>query len=136
MNIETVYPRVAKILSEVLAIDEEKIALNKRLITDLGAESIDFLDFTFQLEREFGVKIPLKQIQKEVRGSLTDVEFEQNGIVTPAGIQTLKQYLTEIPPEFFTSQLKVNEIPKLFTVATFCKLVVNAMLKQAEPVAS
>lgn len=134
MDIQTVYPRVAKIVSEVLAIDEEDIALKKRLITDLGAESIDFLDLIFQLEREFKIKAPLRQIEKEARGSLTEGEFEQNGLVTAAGMQVLKNQLSEIPAEFFKENMKVSEIPTLFTVETFCKIVVNAMTKQSQPI--
>ena len=130
MDVQTVYPRVAKIISEVLAIDEDQIALNKRFINDLGAESIDFLDFVFQLEREFGIKTPLRQVEKEARGSLTDAEFEQNGVVTPAGLKVLREFLSEVPEAYFKPNLKVNEIPTLFTVETFCKLVVNALNKQ------
>lgn len=130
MDTETIYPRVAKIVAEVLAIDEDQIALKKRLIHDLGAESIDFLDLIFQLEREFKIKAPIRQIEKEARGSLTDAEFEQNGMVTPAGVKVLKEQLSEVPDEFFKANLKVNEIPTLFTVETFCKIVINALAKQ------
>lgn len=130
MDIESVYPRVAKIISEVLAVDESKVELKKRLINDLGAESIDFLDLIFQLEREFKIKAPLRQIEKEARGSVSDAEFEQNGIVTPLGLDVLKKQLSEVPEELFKSNLKVNEIPTLFTVETFCKIVVNAMQQQ------
>lgn len=132
MDTQTVYPRVASIISEVLAIDEDQIAMNKRLITDLGAESIDFLDFIFQLEREFGIKTPIRQIEKDARGNLTDAEFEQNGVVTPAGMEMLKSHLSEVPAEFFKPNLKVNEIATLFTVETFCKLVIRALQKQRE----
>jgi acyl carrier protein len=134
MDMQTVYPRVAKIISEVLVIDESKIAMTKRLIADLGAESIDLLDLIFQLEREFKIKVPLRQIEKEARGTLSDAEFEQNGVVTAEGMKTLSQHLTEVPAEFFKANLKVNEIPTLFTVGTFCKIVVNAVAKQNQPV--
>lgn len=130
MNVENVYPRVAKIISDVLSIDENEISLKKSLIKDLGAESIDFLDLIFQLEREFKIKAPLRQIEKEARGNLSEGEFEQNGVVTKAGLEVLKQHLSEVPQENFKDNLKVKEIPTLFTVETFCKIVVNAIEKQ------
>ena len=130
MNVENVYPRVAKIISDVLSIDENEISLKKSLIKDLGAESIDFLDLIFQLEREFKIKAPLRQIEKEARGNLSEGEFEQSGIVTPAGLAVLKQHLSEVPQENFKDNFKVKEIPTLFTVETFCKIVVNAIEKQ------
>lgn len=130
MNIENVYPRVAKIISDVLSVDEAEISLNKSLIKDLGAESIDFLDLIFQIEREFKIKAPLRQIEKEARGNLSEAEFEQNGVVTLAGLAVLKQHLSEVPQKYFKDNLKVKEIPTLFTVETFCKIVVNAKAKQ------
>src|SRR4029077_1760380 len=123
MTIEQVYPRVKEIIAEVLVIEADKIDLKKQLIVDLGAESIDFLDLVFQLEREFGIKIPRGQLEKNARGALSNEEFEQNGVITEKGMQALKQYLNEVPAEWFKPNMKVNEIPLLFTVETFCKIV-------------
>ena len=130
MNVDNVYPKVREIIADVLVIDEEEIAKNHRLISELGAESIDFLDLVFQLEKEFAIKIPRGQLEKNARGDLTEEEFERNGIITPKGIQALKTYFNEVPIEYFKPQLKVNEIPTLFTVETFCKLVVIAASEQ------
>src|SRR3990167_1991550 len=131
MNIDSVYPKVREIIADVLVIDEEEISKNKRLIADLGAESIDFLDLVFQLEKEFGIKIPRGQLEKNARGSLAEDEFERGGVLTQKGMQVLKDYLNEVPAEYFKVNLKVNEIPMLFTVETFCKLVVSALNEQA-----
>ena len=126
MEVQSVYPQVASIIADVLVVDEAEVALNKRLIEDLGAESIDFLDLIFQLEKTFNVKIPRGQIEKDARGQLSDAEFEQNGVITERGLAALKSYLSEIPAENFKSGLKNNEIPTLFTVETMCKLVLRA----------
>lgn len=130
MDVQSVYPGVAKIIADVLVVDESDVALDKRLIADLGAESIDFLDLIFQLEKEFKIKIPRGQIEKEARGSLSDAEFEQGGVLTDQGVATLKNYLSEISEENFKANMKVNEIPMLFTVETMCKLVVSAKAKK------
>ncbi len=125
-----VYPKVREIIADVLVIDQEDISLNSRLITDLGAESIDFLDLVFQLEKEFKIKIPRGQLEKNARGDLTEDQFEKGGVITAEGLEALKNYLTEVPAEQFKSNMKVNEIPMLFNVETFCKLVVAAMVQQ------
>lgn len=130
MNIENIYPKVQEIIADVLVIDEADVNLNSRLIADLGAESIDFLDLVFQLEKEFSVKIPRGQLEKNARGVLSEDEFETGGILTPAGMVALKNYLNEVPEEYFTPNLKVNEIPMLFTVETFCKLIIAAKATQ------
>jgi len=127
MNVESVYPKVQAIIADVLVLDEEEVSLNSRLIADLGAESIDFLDLIFQLEKEFSIKIPRGQLEQNARGSLAEDEFENNGVLTEKGMDAIKNYLSEVPAEHFTSAMKVNEIPTLFTVETFCKLVVSAV---------
>lgn len=136
MNVESVYPKVREIIADVLVIDEEEITQNSRLISDLGAESIDFLDLVFQLEKEFSIKIPRGQLEKNARGDLAEDEFERGGVLTPAGMDALKDYLSEVPAEHFKPNLKVNEIPMLFTVESFCKLIVAAKQEKAvtEPV--
>lgn len=126
MNVESVYPKVKEIIADVLVTDESEINLNSRLISDLGAESIDFLDLVFQLEKAFAIKIPRGQLEKNARGSLAEDEFEKKGVLTDAGLQALKNYLSEVPDEDFKPNMKVNEIPLLFTVETFCKLIVSA----------
>lgn len=130
MTTDDIYPRVAHIVADVLAIDESKVDPDKRLVADLGAESIDYLDLIFRLEREFGVKIPRGQIEKEARGSLSDDQFEQGGVVTSAGLEALKQSMPEIPADFFKTGLKVNEIPTLFTVKSLCAWVLRAKEQQ------
>jgi len=127
MNIEGVYPKVREIIADVLVIDEEEVSLNSRLIADLGAESIDFLDLVFQLEKEFDIKIPRGQLEKNARGHLAEDEFEKGGVLTTEGMTALKNYLSEVPAEHFKANMKVNEIPMLFTVETFCKLIVAAV---------
>lgn len=130
MNVAEVYPKVREIIADVLVIDEEEISLNSSLIEDLGAESIDFLDLVFQLEKEFKIKIPRGQLEKNARGDLAEDEFEKGGILTTSGSQALKNYLSEVPADRFKENMKVNEIPVLFTVETFCKLVISAIAQQ------
>ena len=136
MNVETVYPKVREIVAEVLVIDEDEISLNSRLIADLGAESIDFLDFVFQLEKEFAIQIPRGQLEKNARGHLTEEQFETGGVISEEGIAALKNYLSEVPEEHFKPNMKVAEIPMLFTVETFCKLIVAAKASEATSVAA
>jgi acyl carrier protein len=130
MNVESIYPKVKQIVADVLVIDEEEVSLNSRLIVDLGAESIDFLDLVFQLEKEFSIKIPRGQLEKNARGDLSEDEFEKGGVLTDKGMVALKKYLNEVPSEYFKPSMKLNDIPTLFTVGTFCKLIVAALAEK------
>ena len=131
MTIESVFPKVREIIADVLVIEESDVSLESRLIADLGAESIDFLDLVFQLEKEFSIKIPRGKLEKNARGELTEEEFEKSGVLTSKGLVALKAYLSEVPAEHFKDNMKVNEIPMLFTVETFCKLIVAAVSEQS-----
>lgn len=129
-NVETIFPKVREIIADVLVIDEDDITPDAKLITQLGAESIDFLDLLFQLEKEFNVKIPRGQIVDDVRSELNGAEFESQGVVTTQGYAALKQHMSEVNPADFPATLKVNDIPSLFTVTTICKIVLNAQKKE------
>jgi acyl carrier protein len=125
-EIAAVYPKVAQIIADALGADAAAVKLDVPLIEGLDAESIDFLDLVFRLERAFGVKIPRGKIVEDARGDLPESDFEQKGIVTDAGLQRLREFLSEVPAERFRAPLKSADIPRLFTPETFCKVVVRA----------
>jgi len=126
-EVSTIFPRVAQAIADALGRDVSDVRLESRLIDDLNAESIDFLDIVFRLERAFGVKIPRGQIVENARGDLPETEFAVNGYVTDAGLERLRRYLDEVPPERFRSPFRAGDIPLLFTVETFVKLVARAL---------
>ena len=110
-DILAVLPTVSATIADALGCDLEDVKPDASLIDDLDAESIDFLDMVFRLERAFKVKIPRGKIVENARGTLTEAEFEQNGLVTDAGLAQLRAYLSEVPPERFRSPTKVKDIP-------------------------
>ena len=130
-DIQAVHPKVSQIVCEALGRDPETLDLSARLIDDLGAESIDYLDIVFRLERAFKVKIPRGQITKDARGDLSEEEFQEGGALTARGLERLRSYLTEVPPDRIQPGLKVGDIPALFNIETFCRLVVRAQKQKA-----
>ena len=125
-EIMAVYPTVAATIADALGCDVEDVKLDVSLIEGLDAESIDFLDLVFRLERAFKVKIPRGKIVEDARGDLPEAEFEEKGIVTEAGMTRLRTFLSEVPSDRIKSPLKVADVPRLFTAETFCKLVVRS----------
>ena len=118
-EIMAVYPKVAETMADALGCDVDDIEPNVSLIEGLDAESIDFLDMVFRLERAFKIKIPRGKIVENARGDLPESEFEQNGIVTEKGLVQLRDYLSEVPADRFRTPMKVADIPRLFTPTTF-----------------
>src|SRR5262245_65280651 len=131
-EVQAVFPRVAETMADALGCDIDQVKLEVSLIEGLDAESIDFLDMVFRLERAFKIKIPRGKIVENARGSLTEAEFEQKGVVTDVGMSQLRAYLSEVPADRFKVPMKVKDIPRLFTPETFCKLVVAAQT-EAKP---
>ncbi len=131
-EIEAVYPTVAETIADALGCDADEVELDISLIDGLDAESIDFLDLVFRLERAFKIKIPRGRIVEDARGDLPEEEYEQDGIVTAAGMERLRAFLTEVPADRFSEPMRSADVPRLFTTETFCKLVVRAQREAAE----
>jgi acyl carrier protein len=125
-QIDAVFPKVAQTIADALGCDVEDVQAKVPLIEGLDAESIDFLDLVFRLEKGFGVKIPRGKIVEDARGPLAEAEFESKGIVTEAGLARLREFLTEVPAERFKTPMKAGDVPRLFTPETFCKVVIRA----------
>lgn len=130
-QVDEIFPTVAKTIADALGCEVDEVKAEASLIEDLGAESIDFLDLVFRLERAFKVKIPRGKIIEDARGDLPEAQFEQKGVVTEAGLARLKQFLSEVPADRFKTPLKTTDIPRLFTAETFAKLVLRARSEQA-----
>ena len=130
-EIMAVFPTVQKTVADALGCDVEDIEIDVSLIEGLDAESIDFLDLIFRLERAFKVKVPRGKIIEDVRGDMSVEDFEQNGLLTEKGLARLREYLSEIPDDQFKPGMRVDAIARLYTPETFCKLVIRAQRAQA-----
>ncbi len=114
-NQDEIYTKVSATLVEALNVDEEEIKPTSTLQGDLGAESIDFLDIVFRLEREFGIKIPRGELFPESIFS-GDPEFVQDGKVTDQGLAELRERMPFADLSHFEKNREVSAISDLFTV--------------------
>lgn len=112
---DEIYGRVAKVLVESLNADEDDLMPTATLQGDLGAESIDFLDIVFRLEREFGIQIPRGELFPEsvFRG---DPEFVVDGKVTDKGIAELRSRMPYADLGSLDRDRRLTAVPDLFTV--------------------
>src|SRR3954462_9681337 len=112
---DEIYTKVSATLVEALNVDEDEIQPTSTLQGDLGAESIDFLDIVFRLEREFGIKIPRGELFPEsiFQG---DPDFVQNGRVTEKGLEELRQRMPFADLSGFEKSPEVTRLSDLFTV--------------------
>jgi acyl carrier protein len=119
---EEIFHKVSATLVEALNVDEEEIQPDSTLQGDLGAESIDFLDIVFRLEREFGIKIPRGELFPEsiFQG---DPEFVQNGRVTEKGLQELRDRMPFADLSHFEQNPEMGRLSDLFTVDLIARYI-------------
>ncbi|HKI33161.1 MAG TPA: acyl carrier protein [Gemmataceae bacterium] len=119
---DEIYEKVSATLVEALNVDEDEVTPEATLQGDLGAESIDFLDIVFRLEREFGIKIPRGELFPEsiFQG---DPEFVQNGKVTDKGLSELRARMPFADLGDFEKNPEVGQISDLFTVELITRYI-------------
>lgn len=126
------FERIRDAIAVALAVDAEDIKRDTNLILDLGAESIDFLDIIFRLEKEFDIKIPRGEIERRTRGAMSDEEFAVNGRLTDAALEQIRIMMPEVPVDAIVSGLMVRDIPRLMTAASFERIVEEQISKRSE----
>lgn len=118
---EEVFERVRDELVDALAVDDDEVTPEATMVGDLGAESIDFLDIVFKLEKAFNIEIPRSELFPE--DILTNAEYVKDGKVTPAGVEALKKRMPFADLTKFESNPQVQEFGNLLTVSDLCRYV-------------
>jgi len=121
MAAEEVFDKVREALVEALGVDDDEVTPDATLIGDLGAESIDFLDIVFRLEKSFGIEIPRAELFPE--DILTNAEYVEDGRVTNTGVAELKKRMPFADLTKFEANPLVQEFGNLLTVNDMCRYV-------------
>jgi acyl carrier protein len=129
MTHDDIYAKVKDVLIDALGVDDDEITPTAVIKDDLGAESIDFLDIMFRLEKAFGIKIPKGELMPENVAS--DPTFVQDNRLTPTGIAMLKDKMPHSDFTTFEADPTVDNMSKLFTVEAIVKYVEGKLKQQA-----
>ena len=127
MDQDTVFHGVRECIVKALDVPAESIRMDSRIMEDLGADSLDLLDLTFQLERRFGVSISPRDIERRAGAVLGGAPLEVDGVYTPEGIAALRAAMPEIPPEELPDGLTTADLPRRVRVATMVSLVARLL---------
>lgn len=119
---EEIYGKVTNVLVEALNVDESDIAPTATLQGDLGAESIDFLDILFRLERDFDIDIPRGELfpSSVFKG---DPDFVQDGRVTDLGMIELRSLMPYADLTAFEKDRRLTCVSDLFTVEFLARYI-------------
>ena len=115
MTRDDIFAKVSDQLQDALGVDDDEVTPDATLTGDLGAESIDFLDIVFRLEKTFVIKIPRGELFPENLAA-ADSNFVQDGVVTDEGLAELREKMPHADVDALAADPKVERIPELFTV--------------------
>jgi acyl carrier protein len=122
MSQDEIFQKVTNTLVDALGVDEEEVTSAATLTGDLGAESIDFLDIVFRLEKNFGIKIPRGDLFPDEK-LFTDPAFVQDGRMTEEGLAELRRRMPYADIDAFAENPEVQRISQLFTVEMIVRYI-------------
>ncbi|MBR6435835.1 MAG: acyl carrier protein [Thermoguttaceae bacterium] len=120
---EEIFKTIQETLVEALGLDEDEVTEDATLVADLGAESIDFLDIVFRLEKAFDIKIPREELFPQ--DILTNAEFVEDGKLNEAGLAELKKRMPFADLDKFAENPKIQEFGNILTVGDMVRFVAS-----------
>lgn len=121
MSQDEIFSKVRQVLVDALGVDDDEVTADATLRGDLGAESIDFLDIAFRLEKAFTIKINQGEMFPD--NVLSDTNFVQNGRITPNGLAELKKRMPHADLSKLEADPDVNKVGDVFTVDAVVRFV-------------
>ncbi len=122
-----IFEKVRACFVDALGVEPDDVTLKSRVIDDLGAESLDFLDIAYRLEQAFKIKIPRGEVKTKSQEGLAAGDWEKDGLLTEKALEKIREVMPEVDPTWVKPGLKAKDIPKLFTVETFYNMVVKLL---------
>jgi len=123
---DEIFTTVQEVLVDALGIDEDEVKLDATLMGDLGAESIDFLDIVFRLEKAFGIKIAREELFP-AESLMNNPEFVHNGKLTEKGLAELREKMPHTNLSEFLKDPDINKMADLFTVNAIVNYIENKL---------
>ncbi len=115
MSRDEIFQEIQEVLIDALGVDDDEVTADATLMGDLGAESIDFLDIVFRLEKAFDVKIPREELFP-IENIMSNQDFVKDGKLTDAGLAEMKEKMPHTNFASFESDPDINKLGDLFTV--------------------
>jgi acyl carrier protein len=125
MSEDQIFEKVQEALVDALGVDDDEVIPDAKISEDLGAESIDYLDITFRLEKAFDIKIPRGELIPD--NLLNNPEYVQNGKLTDEGLKEFEQRMPHADLSEFKQDPAVDKIMDLFTVQTIVNYIKNKL---------
>ena len=115
MSRDDIFEEVRDVMVDALGVDDDEVTPEATLMGDLGAESIDFLDIVFRLEKAFEIKIAREELFP-IESMMSNPEFVNGGKFTQAGLAEMTEKMPHTDLVAFKGDPDINKLGDLFTV--------------------
>jgi len=125
MDHAEIYAKVTEVLEDALGVDEDEVTPEAALTSDLGAESIDFLDIIFRLEKAFDIKIGQGELFPD--NVTQNPDYVQDGKITDKGLAEFKEKMPHADFSKLEEDRDIDHVPEVFTVDAVVNFVENKL---------
>ncbi len=120
---DEILEQVTEVMVDALGVDDDEVTENATLMGDLGAESIDFLDVIFRLEKAFDIKIAREELFP-ADALMNDPDLiGDDQLLTDKGMALLKEKMPHTDLTDFSQNPDINKLGDLFTVGSIVNFV-------------
>ena len=120
---EEIYQAVRSSVAESLALDPDKIRMDSRLVDQLGADSLDFLDFIFSLEKKFGIKLSREGLEQLLRADFLEDDLTDEDYLSASAIERMGEWMPELKNAPDAGKITPRELYSYITLESLAILV-------------
>jgi len=117
------FPKLRSMIADSLAVDESLVTRDARLIDDLGADSLDFVDFVFAIEKEFGVKVREADFNFLAKLDFSSPEVMRDGFITRETIDRIAPLLPALASAPDKDRITPRQLFSFLTVESLCLMI-------------
>ncbi len=130
LNQNEILETVKLVINQSSGVPLETIHANSTLFHELNIDSIDMVDILFNLERKYNIELKISEIENYAKQELGDEPFEIDNVITPKGLQILKEQMPELDQTKLVDGITIHDIIKLITVQSLTNLVIRQIVKK------
>jgi acyl carrier protein len=134
MTEQEIFTKLIPLIREITGVREDQIKMESGLMHDLGAESIDLLDFSFLIEETFGITIEADEFEQQATERIPSGVYEKDGLLTNEALEELRKALPEVSAEYLKPGLKKIELPSVLNVAVFVHIIQRKLAEKSQEV--
>jgi len=123
MKNSDIFQEVCDIIELSTGVSKSEMKPDSTLFDDLAIDSIDLVDILFELEMKYDVELKISDIEKGAKDDIGADSYEQDGVITPAGLEAIKKRMPEIDHSQLHSGMTMQQLAKLFNIESLCRIV-------------